>query len=80
LSRFIGKTYIVKIKLHERLIVETYRIQREKQARKRRESKPKENIEEIEGDKWTILTLTSPYSDTSISLDNEECTLIRVAV
>jgi hypothetical protein len=62
----------VKIKLHERLIVETYRIQREKQARKRRESKPKENIEEIEGDKWTALTPTYPYSDPSISPDSEE--------
>jgi hypothetical protein len=51
-----------------------------KASKKKRESKPKENIEEIEGDKWTVLTLTYPYSDPSISPDGEECILIRVAV
>jgi hypothetical protein len=35
-------------------------------------------IEEIEGDKWTILTLTYPYSDPSISLNTEEGTMIHV--
>jgi hypothetical protein len=35
-------------------------------------------IEEIEGDKWTILTLTCPYSDPSISPDTEEGTMIHV--
>jgi hypothetical protein len=46
----------------------------EKSKQKKGVSKSKENIKEIEGDKWTVLT--HPYSDPSISLHNE-CTLIR---